>query len=105
MAIGSLGSSINNAYFTQAKKMANSTEQNQLAAKDKAVLPASGDAEQAAVANKQAEPETHYIKSFAYGALGMDKPSEAGESEDNAYGAGQLLKAVGTVGSIIAVFV
>jgi hypothetical protein len=35
----------------------------------------------------------------------MDKPNEVKDNDDGAYTAGQVLKAIGTVGSIIAIMV
>lgn len=46
-----------------------------------------------------------HAKSFVYGALGMDKPEGAAETTETAYSSGQVLKAIGTVGSIIAIIV
>ncbi|ACA85024.1 hypothetical protein [Shewanella woodyi] len=45
------------------------------------------------------------VKSFAYGALGMDHPDKVDQAEDDSYTAGQFLKAAATVGSVIALFV
>lgn len=45
------------------------------------------------------------VKSFAYGALGMDHPDKVQEKEDDSYTAGQYLKAAATIGSVIALFV
>ncbi|MBW8183157.1 hypothetical protein [Shewanella nanhaiensis] len=45
------------------------------------------------------------VKSFAYGALGMDHPDKVDQEEDDSYTAGQFLKAAATVGSVIALFV
>lgn len=45
------------------------------------------------------------VKSFAYGALGMDHPDKVEEKEDDSYTAGQYLKAAATIGSVIALFV
>lgn len=45
------------------------------------------------------------VKSFAYGALGMDHPDKVDTKEDDSYTAGQFLKAAATVGSVIALFI
>ena len=56
--------------------------------------------------SKQGDTEkSDGIKSFAYGALGMDHPDKVGEEEDDSYSAGQFLKAAATVGSVIALFI
>lgn len=109
MAIGSVNSSNNNAYFTQAKKATNLSEQTPVpaTAKDKALIPENATAtnKQENTAKKQDEPENNYVKSFTYGALGIDKPSEVDKNEDSGYTAGAVLKAIGTIGSIIAIIV
>ncbi len=51
------------------------------------------------------EHDTPPLKSFAYGALGMDHPKEIKESHDDAYTAGQILSALGTIGAVLAVVV
>lgn len=60
-------------------------------------------------ASQQPQPATekndNKLKSFGYGLVGMDKPEEVQENDDTAYTAGQVLKAIGTVGSIIAIIV
>lgn len=45
------------------------------------------------------------LKSFTYGALGMDHPDSLENKEDTSYTSGQYLKAAATLGSIIALFV
>lgn len=45
------------------------------------------------------------MKSFAYGALGMDHPEEVENNDDPAYSAGQALSAIGTIGTILAILV
>ncbi len=45
------------------------------------------------------------VKSFTYGALGMDHPDSVKENKDSAYTAGQVLKAAGTIGGIIALLI
>ncbi len=57
------------------------------------------------LAAKSAEPDTPPLKSFAYGALGMDHPKEIQKSHDDAYTAGQILSALGTIGAVLAVVV
>lgn len=44
-------------------------------------------------------------KSLVYGVLGLDHPDQVSEQNDDAYTTGQVLKAIGTVGSIIAIVV
>lgn len=44
-------------------------------------------------------------KSLVYGVLGLDHPDQVSEQSDDAYTTGQVLKAIGTVGSIIAIVV
>lgn len=45
------------------------------------------------------------VRSFAYGALGMDHPSEVKDPPDDAYAAGQVLSALGTIGAVLAIVV
>ncbi|WP_087023325.1 hypothetical protein [Thaumasiovibrio subtropicus] len=45
------------------------------------------------------------VKSFTYGALGMDHPDAVKDNDDGAYTAGQVLKAAGTIGGIIALLI
>ncbi|WP_394147363.1 hypothetical protein [Shewanella atlantica] len=56
-------------------------------------------------AEKAKEEPSGGVKSFAYGALGMDHPDEVEKKEDDSYTAGQYLKAAATIGSVIALFV
>ncbi|OOE45928.1 hypothetical protein BZG06_05830 [Salinivibrio kushneri] len=49
--------------------------------------------------------EKSSVESFTYGALGMDHPDKVKENDDAAYGAGQFLSALGTIGTILAVVV
>lgn len=92
MSLSSINGSASNAYMAQA-----AAQQAQVV---KAPQPPTNTTEQ-----KPNEPEDSAVKSFAYGALGMDKPNEVKDNDDGAYTAGQVLKAIGTVGSIIAIMV
>ena len=56
-------------------------------------------------AKKSDDEQNGGVKSFAYGALGMDHPDKVEQKEDDSYTAGQFLKAAATVGSVIAMFV
>ncbi|WP_413113171.1 hypothetical protein [Thaumasiovibrio sp. DFM-14] len=56
-------------------------------------------------AEQQLENGSEKLKSFTYGAVGMDHPESVKLQEDEAYKAGQVLKAIGTVGGIIALLV
>lgn len=58
-----------------------------------------------AESTEEDQSETNYAQSFVYGALGLDQPGELEESDNFAYSTGQVLKAIGTVGSIIAIVV
>ncbi|WP_163132879.1 hypothetical protein [Agarivorans sp. Alg241-V36] len=93
MSITSINGSASNAYMAQAA--AQQAQAGKTAIKSDEQAPAS--------TQKTAEEST--VKSFAYGALGMDKPNEVKDNDDGAYTAGQVLKAIGTVGSIIAIMV
>lgn len=70
-----------------------------------------GTSEPSPVISKVEEGDDSSIKSFTYGALGFDNPSEAhdckceNDSEDTAYSAGKFMKGLGTIGSIIAILV
>lgn len=67
-----------------------------------------GGANAGAVAKAQEgkEPEeTSAVKSFTYGALGMDHPEKVQESDDSSYTAGKFVSALGTIGTILAVIV
>ncbi|WOT04565.1 hypothetical protein [Shewanella youngdeokensis] len=57
-------------------------------------------AEQEEVAVDEAD-----LKSFAFGALGLDHPEKVEEKEDTSYTAGQYVKAAATIGSMIALFI
>lgn len=105
MSIGTVGLSTNNPYYKQTKQTKDLSEQNSTTTNNAAINDKQASLDQGEVANKQAEPESNYVKSFAYGVLGMDKPGEVKENEDNGYTAGQIFKAIGTVGSIIAIIV
>jgi hypothetical protein len=93
MSISSINSSASNAYMAQA------------AAKQAQVAKAPQNNNEQAPASNEKPAEDNAVKSFAYGALGMDKPNEVKDNDDGAYTAGQVLKAIGTVGSIIAIMV
>ncbi|WP_051333394.1 hypothetical protein [Aliagarivorans marinus] len=79
----------------------------------KAPVPAEKPAEQTvpvqATANAAADVEDNEnpskLKSFSYGALGMDHPAQVEETEDKSYTMGQYLKAAATIGSLIALAV
>ncbi|MFM2480201.1 hypothetical protein [Celerinatantimonas sp. YJH-8] len=58
--------------------------------------------EKSAKADKTEAPGK--LQALAYGALGIDQ-EEAKEKESDYYNAGQVLKVVGTVGGLIALFV
>lgn len=59
-----------------------------------------------AKAQEGKEPEeTSAVKSFTYGALGMDHPEKVQESDDSSYTAGKFVSALGTIGTILAVIV
>jgi len=59
-----------------------------------------------AKAQEGKEPEeTSAVKSFAYGALGMEHPEKVQESDDSSYTAGKFVSALGTIGTILAVIV
>lgn len=45
------------------------------------------------------------VEAFTYGALGMDHPDEVKSNDDGAYKAGQVLSALGTLGTILAIVV
>lgn len=45
------------------------------------------------------------VEAFTYGALGLDHPDEVKEKGNDAYSAGQMLSAIGTIGSILAILV
>ncbi|OOE94713.1 hypothetical protein [Salinivibrio sp. AR640] len=49
--------------------------------------------------------ETSAVKSFTYGALGMEHPEKVQESDDSSYTAGKFVSALGTIGTILAVIV
>ncbi|ABV38435.1 hypothetical protein Ssed_3831 [Shewanella sediminis HAW-EB3] len=68
---------------------------------DKLVAPASAKG----TTEKDKADQSGGVKSFAYGALGMDHPDKVEEKEDDSYTAGQYLKAAATIGSVIALFV
>ncbi len=96
MSLSSINGSASNAYMAQAAvQQANAVKAPQLP---------TNTTEQTAT-QKPNQPEDSAVKSFAYGALGMDKPNEVKDNDDGAYTAGQVLKAIGTVGSIIAIMV
>ncbi|MCL1051784.1 hypothetical protein L2755_19445 [Shewanella abyssi] len=69
------------------------------AAKDKLALE-----QQPAAATMDTDDETD-LKSFAFGALGLDHPGQVEEKEDSSYTAGQYVKAVATIGGMIAMFI
>ncbi|QQX79473.1 hypothetical protein JK628_18385 [Shewanella sp. KX20019] len=68
------------------------------AAKDKLAL------EQQAGAVADSDDGTD-LKSFAFGALGLDHPEQVEEKEDSSYTAGQYVKAAATIGGMIAMFI
>lgn len=45
------------------------------------------------------------LKSFTFGALGLDHPDKVEEKEDSSYTAGQYVKAAATIGGMIAMFI
>ncbi|MPW29349.1 hypothetical protein F9L16_10105 [Agarivorans sp. B2Z047] len=96
MSLSSINGSASNAYMAQAAA--------QQAKAVKAPQLPTNTTEQTAT-QKPNEPEDNAVKSFAYSALGMDKPNEVKDNDDGAYTAGQVLTAIGTVGSIIAIMV
>ncbi|MCL1058771.1 hypothetical protein L2729_12345 [Shewanella gelidimarina] len=49
--------------------------------------------------------ETTDLKSFAFGALGLDHPDQIEDKEDSSYTVGQYVKAAATIGGMIAMFV
>jgi hypothetical protein len=53
----------------------------------------------------KAPEETSAVKSFTYGALGMEHPEKVQESDDSSYTAGKFVSALGTIGTILAVIV
>lgn len=52
-----------------------------------------------------ATDETTDLKSFAFGALGLDHPDQVEDKEDSSYTVGQYVKAAATIGGMIAMFV
>ncbi len=50
-------------------------------------------------------PASTDVEAFTYGALGMDHPDEVKSNDDDAYTAGQVLSAIGTIGGILAILV
>ncbi|WP_432452537.1 MULTISPECIES: hypothetical protein [unclassified Agarivorans] len=105
MSIAPVGGA-NNAYLVNAAMQAKQNN-NMESAKPQLSVANDGPAklEQNKVETKSSDSEPSTITSFGYGVLGMDKPNEVEETEDGAYTAGQVLKAIGTVGSIIAILV
>ncbi len=57
------------------------------------------------VPEKDEAAQSTSVKSFAYGALGMDHPDKVEQKQDDSYTAGQYLKAAATLGSVIALFI
>ncbi|PKG55596.1 hypothetical protein CXF83_19610 [Shewanella sp. Choline-02u-19] len=68
------------------------------AAKDKLML------EQQTAATADTDEITD-LKSFAFGALGLDHPDQVEDKEDSSYTVGQYVKAAATIGGMIAMFV
>lgn len=44
------------------------------------------------------------LKSFTYGALGLERPEETTQNEDVSYTSGQWLKAAVSIGTLVAIF-
>lgn len=58
-----------------------------------------------AVKQVKGETPASNVEAFTYGALGMDHPDEVKSNDDDAYMAGQVLSALGTIGAILAIVV
>ncbi|MCV2402559.1 hypothetical protein OFY17_06590 [Marinomonas sp. C2222] len=117
MSISPLNSAASNPYATSASKTA--------AAKLPQAVESDSDKglNVKPTATKEADSDApaleDNVKSFAYGFLGFDKPSEveeevveevevkteAEEKTDDAYFAGKVAKGIGTLGTIIAILV
>nr|WP_086938410.1 hypothetical protein [Thaumasiovibrio occultus] len=105
--------------YTAPSKAAKAPDSPQVAAEPAQKLPESAqlqrivaeldEAEQQKVASQSqtegAEQPTSNAKAFAYGALGMDHPEAVKQTDDDAYTAGQVMSALGTIGGIIALLV
>ena len=60
--------------------------------------------EQPVSATTEAEQGTD-LKSFTFGALGLDHPDTVEQKEDSSYTVGQYVKAAATIGGMIAMFI
>jgi len=85
----------------ESVKLQTHSGSTQVPGTDKLVAPASAKD----TTEKDEADQSGGVKSFAYGALGMEHPDKVQEKEDDSYSAGQYLKAAATIGSVIALFV
>lgn len=96
--------SVANTTSTGTTVVLSTAAQDKLAAEQGATKVAgSSKAEAGKVAN--AESDGGELKSFAFGALGLDHPDHIDENSDSSYSAGQYVKAVATIGGMIAMFI
>ncbi|MFM0325569.1 hypothetical protein [Caballeronia glebae] len=65
--------------------------------------PADNTADDAAVAQQTDQPSS--VKSFAYGALGLERPEVQATDTNGFYTAGKWVAAAATIGSIVSLFV
>lgn len=63
------------------------------------------DADTTADASTDATTEPSSVKSFAYGALGLERPEVQATDADGFYTAGKWVAAAATIGGIISLFV
>ena len=61
--------------------------------------------QQASATTTTESDEGSDLKSFTFGALGLDHPDKVEEKEDSSYTAGQYVKAAATIGGMIAMFI
>ncbi|QFU23770.1 hypothetical protein FM038_017390 [Shewanella eurypsychrophilus] len=93
-----------NATSTGTTVVLSTAAHDKLAAEQGAAKVAdSSEGETAKVAN--AESDDGDLESFAFGALGLDHPDHIDENSDSSYSAGQYVKAVATIGGMIAMFI
>ncbi|MGJ7094828.1 hypothetical protein [Vibrio hannami] len=55
--------------------------------------------------DKEAKSEESSVKSFTYGALGMEHPDKIEEKDDSSYTAGSYLKGAATIGALLLAIV
>lgn len=92
-----LSSSAKDLYETEKAGKAGKADDKTAAALAKMDKGASAEADKAD--DKSKDPSA--VKSFAYGALGLENPKEAAKNTDSAYGVGKWAAAAATVGSLI----